>query len=104
MLPKEQPYKNELARLKPFLVSLSRYHMSNIILKANKKYKIFENIIRIQTDGIVLNKEIKFSGDYAPIPETKTTGCFTWHHLNKNDKFQVKKDVEETDEELIELF
>jgi hypothetical protein len=91
LLPKDQPYKSNLARLKPFLVALSRYHMCNVILK----HKIINNIIRIQTDGIVFNKEVEFKGDYAPLPEDKTTGMITWYNVNKNDRIKEKNDRKE---------
>jgi hypothetical protein len=45
--------------------------------------KLHENIIRIQCDGVVLNKEHTFSGDYIPVPENKTTGTIFFVNVNK---------------------
>jgi hypothetical protein len=76
-------------------VALGRKHLCNIILK----HKIIDNIIRIQTDGIVLNRECIFKGDYKPIPEDKTTGLITWLHVNNNNFLQEKRDERKVKEE-----
>jgi hypothetical protein len=53
--------------------------MTAIILSNN----LDDNVIRLCTDGIVLNKEYDFSQmDYYPKPEAKTTGLIKWHHVN----------------------
>jgi hypothetical protein len=74
---------------------LGRKHLANIILK----HKIIDDIIRIQTDGIVLTREYQFKGDYAPIPEDKTTGLITWYHLNNNCGLKAKRDEKQKNEE-----
>ena len=75
------PYKNGgIARIKPFLLASVRQYMTAIILNNN----LDENVIRLCTDGIVLNKEYDFSHeDYFPKPEDKSTGLIKWHHVNK---------------------
>jgi hypothetical protein len=45
--------------------------------------KLHDNIIRLQCDGVVLNKPHTFKGDYVPIPENKTTGNIFWVNVNK---------------------
>lgn len=80
------PYKYDLARLKPFLVSYCRAFVGKMIMKEN----ILDNVIRIHTDGIVLNKTYDFTHlKYYPKPEDKTTGKIIWYdvifnNLNKN--------------------
>jgi hypothetical protein len=71
VIPSNQPYKNNLARLKPFLVSYCRSYVARRIIKEN----LLDNVIRIHTDGIMLNKPHDFTHlKYYPKPEDKTTG------------------------------
>lgn len=74
-------YSNEFARIKPFLMSFSRLKMTNIILSNNLE----NNLIRIHTDNITLNKPFEYSKhyDYYPISEDKTTGLIKWCNSNK---------------------
>jgi hypothetical protein len=89
LLPKNNIYKRNLARIKPFLVSLSRYYICNLIYKNH----IINNIIRIQVDGIVINKEVKLKDrKYCPILEEKTTGLITWYNVNSNDRIKEKNE------------
>ncbi len=89
LLPKSKPYKHNLARLKPFLVALSRYYMCNLIYNNH----IINNIIRIQTDGIVLNKQKELKDSkYAPVLENKSTGLIIWYNVNDNDRLKEKRE------------
>ena len=67
-----EAYKYKFARLKPFLTAFGRLK----IMKLIRKHGLEDNLIRIHTDGIVLNKEVDFSvlEKYYPKPEAKTTG------------------------------
>jgi hypothetical protein len=78
----DDPYKSRLCRLKPFLLSLSRCNIINLILE-NKE--IEKTIIRIHTDNITLSQKFDFKKagyDYYPIPEEKTTGKIEWKSSN----------------------
>ena len=46
--------------------------------------ELLANLVRINTDGIVLNKEFDFSVGipYYPKPEDKTTGLIKWNNVN----------------------
>ena len=44
------------------------------------------NVVRLCTDGIVLNKRHNFDNklyEYVPISEKKTTGLIKFYHVNK---------------------
>ena len=78
---KSKPYKFELARMKPFMLSFSRNIVGEIILHSHT----LENVVRINTDGIVLSKEFDFPAlgiPYYPKPEDKTTGLIKWNNVN----------------------
>jgi hypothetical protein len=77
----KEAYKNEYARLKPFLMSVSRLNMINII----KTNKLENNLIRIHTDNITLNIDFDYSKhyNYYPKKEDKTTGNIKWYNVNK---------------------
>ena len=68
-------------RLLPFITSYSRCRMASVI----DFYKLESNVIRIHTDGVVLDKKVKFS-DRDLIPEDKTTGKIVWKNLNEYAK------------------
>lgn len=77
------PYKYDLARLKPFLVSYCRAYVGKMIMKEN----ILDNVVRIHTDGIVLNKEHDFTHlKYFPTPEDKTTGTIKFSNVINYEK------------------
>lgn len=81
----EKPYKYHYGRLKAFILSLGRNIVGNIIMESN----VLENVIRINTDGIVLNKPFDFStinNSYYPKPEDKTTGLVFWENVNSYAK------------------
>ena len=83
MVPTEQPYLNNLARIKPFLVSYCRSYVADLIMKEN----ILDNVVRIHTDGIVLNKQHDFTHlKYYPKPEDKTTGKIIFKSVNNYEK------------------
>ena len=48
---------------------------------------IIDNIVRVQTDGLVLYSQKDFSHlPYYPKPEDKTTGKYTWYSINTNSR------------------
>ena len=68
-------------RLLPFITSYSRCRMASVI----DYYNLEEHVIRIHTDGIVLDKECNFS-DKDLIAEDKTTGNIEFKNVNDYDK------------------
>lgn len=77
----EKPYKYHFARMKPFLLALSRNIIGELIIATNT----IDKVIRIHTDGIVLNEEFDFKTlglTYYPIAEDKTTGLIKWTNVN----------------------
>ena len=76
---KTKPYKFHYGRIKAFLLSVSRNVVGELIMDN----KLLENVVRINTDGIVLNQEYDFSDlPYYPKPEDKTTGLIKWNNVN----------------------
>ena len=75
-------YNHGLARLKPFMTSLGRLKIMRLLIDC----KLEEDVIRIHTDGIVLNKEVNFKElkknkyNYYPSPEDKTTGTMVYEN------------------------
>jgi hypothetical protein len=81
----EKPYKYHYGRMKAFLLSIGRNIVGDLIIESN----ILENVIRINTDGIVLNKPFDFStinNSYYPKLEDKTTGFIVWENVNAYSK------------------
>jgi hypothetical protein len=80
---KAKPYKYALGRLKPFVLALSRNIVGEFIMDND----LLDNVIRIHTDGVVLNCELEIPNDgYYPKPEDKTTGMITWENVNRYAK------------------
>ena len=80
-IKKSKPYKYHYARMKPFLLSLGRNIIGDLIMNSGN----LENVVRINTDGIVLNQAFDFASlniPYYPIPEDKTTGLIKWNNVN----------------------
>ena len=69
-------------RLKSFLTSYCRCKIANIILDND----LIENVIRIHTDGIVLDREFNFDPNLELIPEEKTTGKIKIKNVNSLEK------------------
>jgi hypothetical protein len=97
----DDAYKDRLCRLKPFLLSLSRCNIINLILE-NKE--IEKSIIRIHTDNITLSQEFDFKKagyTYYPIKEEKTSGRIYWKSSNTyfhicdkcNTKYKYDKNI-----------
>lgn len=82
---KAKPYKYHYARMKPYLLALSRNVVGDLIMKAD----LLKHIIRINTDGIVIDKPYDFTAlniPYYPKPEEKTTGKIIWKNVNLYEK------------------
>lgn len=78
---KSKPYKYHFGRIKPFLLSLSRNTIGELIINAG----VIDNVLRVHTDGLVLNKPYEFENlgiSYYPMPEEKTTGLIDWKNVN----------------------
>lgn len=75
--PKEKIYKYNLARIKPFLVSLGRNYIERMAIFPN-----IDKVLRIYTDGIVFLTD---SNIIVPnslfVKEEKTTGTIHWTNL-----------------------
>lgn len=80
IIDKNNRYKSEgLARIKSFLTAFSRDYLGRMIIRE----KIFDKIIRIHTDGIILTKPHQFDETYYhPVKEDKTTGNLFFIHNN----------------------
>jgi hypothetical protein len=77
----KQPYRNNFARLKPFLLSAGRVITGNVCMLYP------EDLVRVHTDGIVFDKqrdEIMTHFKTYPdlLPEGKTTGLIKWYNVN----------------------
>lgn len=84
-----QPYKSNLARLKPFFVSYARNFMVNLVISEG----LVKNLIRAHTDNISLDIEHDFTHlSYYPIAEDKTTGLIKWSHVNCYEDVNKPKD------------
>jgi hypothetical protein len=84
----ENPMKYSLGRFKAFLMSVGR------IYAANAAMIDLDNVVRIQTDGIVFKSKQNLDKHYFNIPKNflyedeKTTGNITFKNVNsycKND-------------------
>jgi hypothetical protein len=92
MVSTSDPYRHAYARLKPFLTSYGRFYVGRFIMDNG----LFDSVLRIHTDGIVLSQEFDFShlinkGKYVPIPEAKNTGILTWLNVTYNNKSDEKR-------------
>ena len=70
-----EPYRYNF-RLKSFLTAYGRVKIAEVALTN------IENVIRIQTDGIVFNKQVKLNFPLL-IKDDKTTGLIKWVHVNQ---------------------
>jgi hypothetical protein len=100
-----QPYVTKFGRIKPLLTSFSRCQMAEILIEN----KLLGSVIRLHTDGIVLNKPFDFADcgyAYYPIVEQKTTGKIIWHNVNNYDKYceTCNKFILHTDKSVHEHF
>jgi hypothetical protein len=79
LIKSDNAFANIMARMKPFLTEYCRLHIFNFI----SENSLADQVIRIQTDGIVFKKKYNFDAiPYAPIPEAKSTGYIKFHNLN----------------------
>ena len=80
IINKNDIFKNPLARIKSFLTAFERNYIRKLIIDN----KLYNNIIKIQTDGLILDKSYNFSKDvYNPILEEKSTGSLFFVSLNE---------------------
>jgi hypothetical protein len=98
LINSKKAYKNGgLARIKSFLPEYCR----NFIFEMISSNNLENDIIRIQTDGIVFNKEIDFKNmkmKYYPVKEDKTSGRIKFYNVNSyfhvdddNNEYKYKK-------------
>ena len=80
----EHPYKHNLTRVKPFMTSLSRRHVAELLI--NKEIPL-NDVVRIYCDGIVLTKDYEFSGDLEPVSDEKYNGLLKWNNASECLKF-----------------
>ena len=79
----DKPYKYELARLKPFLVSYARTCLGTLIIDEN----LVDDVVRTHTDNITLNIPHSFDNlHYKPLAEDKTSGKLTWYNCIYNSR------------------
>ena len=69
-----QPYKHNF-RLKSFLTSYGRVKIAEVIMKD------IDSVLRVHTDGVVFNKEMKLDFKRL-VAEDKTTGQINWLGVN----------------------
>ena len=69
-------------RIKSFLTSYCRCKIANIILNND----LIENVIRIHTDGVILDKPFDFPEEFEFLPEYKTTGKVKFKNVNSYKK------------------
>lgn len=74
LLNSKKPYKLNL-RLKPFITSYGRNKTARVALR------MIDNVIRIHTDGIILDKPYTIKSENF-IPEAKTTGKIRFNNVN----------------------
>jgi hypothetical protein len=80
IVDKTSRYKSNLARIKSFLTAFSRDKIARLVIDE----KLYNKVIRTQTDGIVLSEPHDFSHlDYYPKPELKTSGDIFWVSVNE---------------------
>ena len=80
-IKKAKPYKFHYGRMKPFIISLARRVMGDLILSSG----IIKNVMRCQTDNVVLKAPFDFSMNeisYYPRTEDKTSGLIYWKGVN----------------------
>ena len=83
LINKNKKFYSTNFRLKPFITSFARCKTARTINDNN----LIDNVIRIHTDGIVLDKEFDFSKyNIEIIPEDKTTGKFEFININNYNR------------------
>ena len=80
----KKPYRFNIARVKPFLISNGRYMISQIALM------YINHVIRICVDNVVFDEEhddvMKKFKNYKLLKENKTSGKLIWNNVYKNIK------------------
>jgi hypothetical protein len=77
----KRPYKSNVSRIKPFLLSKSRAIIATVAML------YIDDVVRIHTDDIVFNKRhddvcTAFKSYPEIIAESKTTGTIDWKNIN----------------------
>jgi hypothetical protein len=86
-----EPYRTNLARLKCFMLSLSRNIIGELIINNN----IIDKVMRVHTDGLCLTEEYNFTEEYSPKLEDKTTGIILWENVNRYYKVHYCQQYED---------
>lgn len=87
----ETIYKDPiLGRMKHIIPMYARLNIANVALEN------LDNVIRIQTDGIVFITPIDESKYKNLCKEDKTTGKIIWHNVNRYENKSVNKNTEHT--------
>jgi hypothetical protein len=86
----KRPYKYNVARIKPFLLSKGQ------VITANVASLHIDDVVRLHTDGIVFNKKhddvmTKFKTYPQLIAEEKTSGLIDWQSVNSYYNFTTKE-------------
>jgi hypothetical protein len=91
LIKSDDPFNSIMARMKPFLTEYARLHMFNFV----SDNKLASQVIRCQTDGLVLKKKYNFKNlEYPPISEDKSTGYIKFYNLNSYFHICKKCNVE----------
>lgn len=79
ILPLNKNIYNTNFRIKPFITAFVRCKVFKTIIDN----ELFNNVLRIHTDGIILDKQFDFSNyDTELIPEDKTSGKIEFKNIN----------------------
>jgi hypothetical protein len=86
----KKPYKYNIARIKPFLLSMGRRITTSVCML------YIDDLVRVHTDGIVFSKPhpdvmTKFKSYPELVAEDKTTGLIDWEKCNNYYNFTRKE-------------
>lgn len=86
----KNPYKFNVGRIKPFLLSMGR------VISANVASLYIDDLVRVQTDGFVFTKPhddiiSKFKTYPTLLNDDKTTGLIDWKHVNGYYNYTTKE-------------
>eukprot|EP01040_Poterioochromonas_malhamensis_P009169 gene9169-9942_t len=86
----KKPFKFNIARIKPFLLSMGR------VITGNVAFLHFDDLVRIHTDGIVFDEEhdeimSAFKSYPKLLKENKTMGLIDWQTCNDYHNFNTNE-------------